>query len=56
VQRGAAEIGPSFGVHANAKAIGRSKGDEVVLMASENITCRILFRIAAAERRSSVPD
>jgi hypothetical protein len=38
------KTGRRFGVHENAKAIGWSKDDGVVLMASENITRRILFQ------------
>ena len=43
IQR-SAKTGRRFGVHENAKATERSKGDVVVLIACENNTFRILLQ------------
>ena len=44
ISKGRQKTGRRFGVHENAKAIERSKGDVVVLIACENITFRILLQ------------
>jgi hypothetical protein len=42
--KGRQKTGRRFGVHENAKATERSKGDVVVLIACENITFRIFLQ------------